>query len=91
MVAAAARVRTPRQLPAEPGRRHAFVRSSPEHVPVRGITFAFNNAEVAITALLETVALEDDAPEAENAPADTQNPVPLLDDLSALGDPCLRW
>ena len=55
------------------------------------LNYAFNNAEVAITALLETVALEDDAPEAANAPADTHNPVPLLDDLSALGDPCLRW
>ena len=52
---------------------------------------AFNNAEVAITAMLETVALEDDPPEAAHAPADTHNPVPLLDDLSALGDPCLRW
>ena len=52
---------------------------------------AFNNAEAAITALLETAAPEDDAPEAASAPADTQNPVPLLDELSALGDPCLRW
>ena len=43
------------------------------------------------TALLETAALEDAAPEAANAPADTQNLVPLLDELSALGDPRLRW
>ena len=52
---------------------------------------AFNNVEVAIAVLLETAALEDDAPEEANAPADTQNPVPLLDELSALGDPCRRW
>ena len=55
------------------------------------LNYAFNHAEVAITVLLETAALEDYAPEEANAPADTQNPVPLLDDLSALGDPCLRW
>ena len=54
------------------------------------LNYAFDNAEVAITALLETAALEDDAPEAANAPADTHNPVPLLDELSAL-DPRLRW
>ena len=57
----------------------------------RLLNHAFNNAEAAITALLEAGALEDDAPEAANASADTQNPVPLLDELSALGDPRLRW
>ncbi len=41
-------------------------------------------------ALLETAALED-ASEPAHAPADTQNLVPLLDELSALGDPRLRW
>lgn len=53
------------------------------------LNYAFNYA--AITALLETAALDDDAPEAASAPADTLNPVPRLDELSALGDPCLRW
>ena len=55
------------------------------------LNYAFNNAEAAIKALPETAALEDDAPEAASAPADTQNPVRRLDELSALGDPCLRW
>ncbi len=55
------------------------------------LNYAFNNAEAAITALLESAALEDDAPETASASADTQNPVPLLDELSALGGPCLRW
>ena len=54
----------------------------------RLLNHAFNNA--AITALLEVAALED-APEEANASADTQNRVPLLDELSALGDPRLRW
>ncbi len=40
------------------------------------LNYAFNNAEAAITALPETAALEDDAPEAASAPADTQNRVP---------------
>ena len=57
----------------------------------RLLNHAFNNAEAAITALLETAALEDDAPEAANPPANTQNPVPLLDELPALGDPRLHW
>ena len=55
------------------------------------LNYAVDNAEVASAALLETAALEDDAPEAANASADTQNPVLLLDELSALGDPRLRW
>ena len=57
----------------------------------RLLDHAFNNAEAAITALLETAALEDEVPEAANPPADTPNPVPLLDELSALGDPRLHW
>ena len=48
------------------------------------------NVEVAVTALLEAAAFDDDAPEEANRPADTSRPVPLLDELSALGDPCLR-
>jgi len=55
------------------------------------INHAFDNAETAITALLETAVLEDGAPEKANASADSQNPVPLLDERSALGDPRLRW
>ena len=55
------------------------------------LNYAVDNAEAASAALLETAALGDDAPEAANASADTQNPVPLLDELSALGDPRLRW
>ncbi len=57
----------------------------------RLLNHAFNNAEAAITALLENAALEDGAPEEANASADTQNPVPLLDELSARGGPRLRW
>ncbi len=55
----------------------------------RLLNHAFNNAD--ITALLEVAALEDDAPEEANASADTRNPVPLLDELSARGGPRLRW
>ena len=56
------------------------------------LKYALNKAEVAIAALLETAALEDDAHNAyAHAPADISNPVPVLDDLSSLGDPCLRW
>ncbi len=55
------------------------------------LNYAVDNAEAASAALLETAALGDDAPEAANPPADTQNPVPLLDELPALGDPRLHW
>ena len=51
------------------------------------LNHAFDNAEAASAALLEAAALEDDAPEAAHAPADTPNAIPLLDELSALGDP----
>ena len=49
------------------------------------IKHAFNDADVSIAAMLEGHAAQrpsdDDAPGA----------VPVLDDLSDLGDPCLRW
>ena len=53
------------------------------------IKHALNGAEVAVTAILENDTLqrasEDDT--LDNLPA----VVPTLDDLSDLGDPCLRW
>ena len=55
------------------------------------LKYAFNDAELAITALLEATALEDDARQEADAAADFPNAVPLLDDLAALGDPCLYW
>ena len=42
---------------------------------------AFNDAEVSIAAMLEAHASDNDTPGA----------VPVLDELSDLGDPCLRW
>ena len=51
---------------------------------------AFNPAELTLAALLESV--DDAAAEPGTCPpADAGHTVPLLDDLSALGDPCLRW
>ncbi len=53
------------------------------------LTQALNPVEVALSALLdgaEAVGDEHDA-----GAHDDDHPVPLLDDLSALGDPCLRW
>ena len=55
------------------------------------LKYALNSAEIAITALLETAAFDDGAPQNANAPAHIPNAVPLLDDLSDLGDACLRW
>ena len=54
------------------------------------LNHALNPAETAVAALLESV--EDDAamPDADLS-EDTGQAVPLLDDLSTLGDPCLRW
>ena len=55
------------------------------------LNYAFNRAEVAVTALLEAAAAEDDeAGRDPAAAADLPDAVPLLDDLSAF-DPCLRW
>ena len=49
-----------------------------------------NPAEITVTALLENV--EDDTAEPHSAaPEHAGQAVPMLDDLSALGDPCLRW
>jgi len=51
---------------------------------------ALNPAELTLAALLDSL----DAAAAEPGacpPEDAGHTVPLLDDLSALGDPCLRW
>ena len=54
------------------------------------LNHALNPAEITVTALLESV--EDDTAEPDSAaPEHAGQAVPLLDDLSALGDPCLRW
>ena len=54
------------------------------------LNHALNPAETAAVALLERV--EDDAAMPDAGPSeDTGQAVPLLDDLSTLGDPCLRW
>ena len=68
------------------------------------LNHALNPAEITIAALLKSIA--DSAAEAgagpswDNdaepepgacAPEDSGRAVPLLDDLSELGDPCLRW
>ena len=51
---------------------------------------ALNPAESAAVGLLERV--EDDAAMPDAGPSeDTGKAVQLLDDLSTLGDPCLRW
>ena len=46
--------------------------------------------EVALSALLDG-AEADDAEHDDGADDDFGQAVPLLDELSALGDPCLRW
>ena len=54
------------------------------------LTHALNPVEVALSALLdgaEAAIPEHDA----DGRDDAGEAVPLLDDLSALGDPCLRW
>ena len=54
------------------------------------LNHALNPAETAAVALIESV--EDDAAMPDAGPSeDTGQAVPLLDDLSTLGDPCLRW
>ena len=54
------------------------------------LNHALNPAETAAVELLERV--EDDAAMPDAGPSeDTDQAVPLLDDLSTLGDPCLRW
>ena len=83
------------ELPVEAGAGDRLIlRESIRYIRRRRrrlLNHAFNNPRAASAALLEPAALEDDAPEAANASADTQNLVPLLDELSALGDPRLRW
>ena len=51
---------------------------------------ALNPVEVALSALLDG-AEADDAEHDDGAREDFGQAVPLLDELSALGDPCLRW
>ena len=52
------------------------------------LTQALNPVEVALSALLDGVEAHDTE---HDACAPEDQAVPLLDDLSALGDPCLRW
>lgn len=54
------------------------------------LKYGLNQAEVAITALLETAAAEDEASRDAGAPVHLPDAAPLLDDLSVF-DPCLRW
>ena len=54
------------------------------------LTHALNPVEVVLAALLDGTAA-DDGEHDDCAPEDLGQAVPLLDDLSALGDPCLRW
>ena len=51
------------------------------------LTHAFNPVEVVLSALLDGADAEHD----DRADEDFGQAVPLLDELSALGDPCLRW
>jgi uncharacterized OB-fold protein len=59
------------------------------------LNHALNAAEMTVAALLESV--EDATAEAGEEPEDiaateyADRAVPLLEDVSALGDPCLRW
>ena len=57
------------------------------------LKYSLNLVEAAIAALLDADAIEDVADHGGNqsAPDHLPDAVPLLDDLSALGDPCLRW
>ena len=52
------------------------------------LTHALNPAEVALCTLLDGVEADDTE---HDACAPEDQAVALLDDLSALGDPCLRW
>ena len=54
------------------------------------LKYGLNQAEIVVTALLETAAAEDDARRDAGAGVQMPDAVPLLDDLSAF-DPCLRW
>ncbi len=54
------------------------------------LTQALNPVEVALSALLDGTEA-DTAEHDADARDDAGEAVPLLDNLSALGDPCLRW
>lgn len=54
------------------------------------VQHALNPVEVALSALLDGTEA-DDAEHDDGARGDFGQAVPLLDELSALGDPCLRW
>lgn len=54
------------------------------------LTYALNPVEVALSAFLDG-GEADDAEHDDAAREDFGQAVPLLDELSALGDPCLRW
>ena len=54
------------------------------------VRHALNPVEVALSALLDGTEA-DSAEHAAGARDEDDHAVPLLDDLSALGDPCLRW
>ena len=51
------------------------------------LKYGLNQAEIVVTALLETAAAEDDARRDAAAAVQMPDAVPLLDDLSALSDP----
>ncbi len=55
------------------------------------VTHALNPVEVVLSALLDGVDEADADEHDADAPEEIGQDVPLLDDLAALGDPCLRW
>ena len=55
------------------------------------LTHALNPVEVALCTHCSTASEDDDGEHDACAPEESDRAVPLLDDLSALGDPCLRW
>ena len=55
------------------------------------LTHALNSVEVVLSALLDCVDEADADEHDADAPDEIGQAVPLLDELSALGDPCLRW
>ena len=54
------------------------------------LTHALNPVEIVLSALLDGTEADDGEHE-DGEHEDLGQAVPLLDDLSALGDPCLRW
>ena len=55
------------------------------------LTQALNPVEVVLSALLDGAEADDGEHEDDDEHEDLGQAVPLLDELSALGDPCLRW